>query len=406
MVIFNGPVFFIVLCLASFTFVCSSKEANSCQTANILKSSSTLGTNKPALNIFPVSVQKNQFLKGLENAKPVWGECLGTTILGDIGEIEYIASEDEWAYYFDCNTQKNSSENALCKVGGQQCIATECVLQLKDLKFCIWLQGSNGELLYGMNQNSCFQEFAPKTAEAIKANLAINSPEKNADSQLDVSANAIKEVHRLDYACKHALDTEGPAAINTSTYCTQLKDAQKTMHESLSSLREELQKEQPQRQLNVVQQEQNKLGKLKQEAAEFQAEIDRKNKIASAAKALAVKREAQIFNLAKQKKEMERQELNADKKEQDLANQEKEAQIKEAKLQREKHAIIQAALAKELQAKELESLGRSKEEQTAKADLAKLMKKSDKLKADAEASNAKYNKAAEEVVFFLDLYQS
>merc|ERR1711871_264774 len=67
-----------------------------------------------------------------------------------------------------------------------------------------------------------------------------------------------------------------------------------------------------------------------------------------------------------------------------------------AKSQREKHRLIHEALAKELQAKELESLGRKAEEATAKRDLAAMMKKSDRLTANAAASAQKAKEAIAE----------
>ena len=161
-------------------------------------------------------------------------------------------------------------------------------------------------------------------------------------------------------------------------------------------LHEELQKEKPEKQANMVAYEQNKMDKLKEQQEAFQREIVRKNKIAESAKKTAEKRKLKVQALKEQREAMEKAESKADEAERGIALKEKKAQEDAAKLQREKHRLIHEALAKELQAKELESLGRKAEEATAKRDLAAMMKKSDRLAANAAASEQKAKEAIAE----------
>ena len=164
----------------------------------------------------------------------------------------------------------------------------------------------------------------------------------------------------------------------------------------MKTLHQQLQKERPEKQANLVAVEQDKMVKLKEQQEAFQREILRKKKIAEAAKRAAEKREQKIQALKQQREAMEKAESKAAQAERGIALKEKKAQEDAAKLQREKHRLIQEALAKELQAKELESLGRKAEEANAKRDLAAMMKKSDRLTANAAASAQKAKEAIAE----------
>ena len=391
---------FVLFICAAFVYTHAVQaSAQGCAAKNLLQGDEvTIGNkqSKPtALNIFPISVEKNLFLKGKEDAKPVWGQCLGTTNLGEIGDIEYLVTEGEWIYYFDCNNQKKGEKNLLCKRGSQKCFATECVIELKGTKMCMWIEGEDGAFRYGINENSCFEEYQPKTEETIDAQLSLRN-DKNADSQLTVCANTIKEVHKLTHECQLDVDSLGPSAYNTSSHCVSRQDAARTMVECMKMLHGELQKEKPEKQANMVANEQNKMDKLKEQQEAFQREIVRKNKIAESAKKTAEKRKLKVQALKEQREAMEKAESKADEAERGIALKEKKAQEDAAKSQREKHRLIHEALAKELQAKELESLGRKAEEATAKRDLAAMMKKSDRLAANAAASEQKAKEAIAE----------
>ena len=391
--------FVLFICVGFACAYAVQASAGGCAVKTLLQSDESANGDKQskptALNIFPISVEKNQFLRGLEDAKPVWGQCLGTTNLGGIGDIQYLVREGEWIYYFDCNSQKRGEENLMCKKGSQKCFATECVVELKGLKFCMWIQGDNDSFRYGINENSCFEEYQPKTEETINAQLSMRN-DKNADSQLTVCTNTIKEVHRLTHECERDMKLLGPSALNTSSHCISREDATRTMTDCMKTLQGELQKEKPEKQANIVAAEQDKMDKLKEQQEAFQREIVRKNKIAESAKKTADARELKVQALKQQKEAMEKAEAEAEEGERDIALKEKKAQEDAAKLQRQKHSLIQEALAKELQAKELESLGRKAEEATAKRDLAAMMKKSDRLTANAAASQQKAQKAIAE----------
>lgn len=168
------------------------------------------------------------------------------------------------------------------------------------------------------------------------------------------------------------------------------------MQATFASLHQEFQKEKPEKQVNLVQREQASMDKLKEQAVEFQKEIDRKNKIAASLKKTQEQREQKIEQLIKRKKKYELEEGNVNKKESQLAEAKKAALVAEARATAEKRALIQQALAKELEAKELESLGRKKDEQKAKTELANMMEKSDKLKNAIDTSESKLKLAAAE----------
>ena len=381
-------------------FATSSGNAQrkSCRATSLLQqtpSGDNSGAKTTAYNIFPVSVDKNAYLEPVKNARPTWSICQGTTHLGLIGDVKYLADTNELAYYFDCNSEKNN-ETALCKSGAQQCISTECVLQLNDKLFCLWIEGADGAYNYGINENSCFADYAPKTAADINADLATKNPDKSTDSQLSATVGAIQEVHRLNGPCKTEIASQGPVAMKSSAVCLQLQNAKKTLQATLASLHQEFQKEKPEKQVNLVQREQASMDKLKEQAVEFQKEIDRKNKIAASLKKTQEQREQKIEELIKRRKKYELEEGNVNKKESQLAEAKKAALVAEARATAEKRALIQQALAKELEAKELESLGRKKDEQKAKTDLANMMEKSDKLKNAIDTSESKLKLAAAE----------
>ena len=160
---------------------------------------------------------------------------------------------------------------------------------------------------YGLNENSCFEEYQPKAEETIDAQLSIRN-DKNADSQLSVCANTIKEVHRLTHECQRDVDLLGPSATNTSSHCVSREDATRTMMECMKTLHQQLQKERPEKQANIVAVEQDKMDKLKEQQEAFQREILRKKKIAESAKRTAEKREQKIQALKQQREAMEKAE--------------------------------------------------------------------------------------------------